>query len=39
MALFIERCRKGPAAARVDRIEVEETDETVPTGFAQKPTP
>jgi acylphosphatase len=38
VALFIERCREGPAAARVDRIDVEETDEAVPAGFAQRPT-
>jgi acylphosphatase len=38
IALFIERCRHGPAAARVDRIEVEESEEAVPVGFAQKPT-
>jgi acylphosphatase len=38
VALFILRCREGPAAARVDRIDVEETDEAVSAGFAQKPT-
>jgi acylphosphatase len=38
MSLFIERCRQGPAAARVDRIDVAETDEAVPAGFAQRPT-
>jgi acylphosphatase len=38
MALFIERCGEGPAAARIDRIDVEETDEAVPAGFAQRPT-
>ena len=38
MALFIERCREGPAAARVDRIDVEETDDAVVAGFAQRPT-
>jgi acylphosphatase len=38
VALFIERCRQGPAAARVDRIDVEESEEAVPAGFAQKPT-
>ncbi|HEV7661180.1 MAG TPA: acylphosphatase [Allosphingosinicella sp.] len=38
VALFIERCDEGPAAARVDRIDVEETDEAVSAGFAQRPT-
>lgn len=38
VALFILRCRQGPAAARVDRIDVEETDEAVCAGFAQRPT-
>jgi acylphosphatase len=38
ISLFIERCHQGPAAARVDRIEIEETDEAVPTGFGQRPT-
>ncbi|MEA3012684.1 MAG: acylphosphatase [Sphingomonadales bacterium] len=38
VALFTERCGRGPAAARVDRIHVEETDEAAPTGFEQRPT-
>jgi acylphosphatase len=38
VAALVERCREGPPAARVDRIESEETDETVPKGFAQRPT-
>jgi acylphosphatase len=38
VTLFIGRCRQGPAAARVDRIDIEETDEAVPAGFAQRPT-
>jgi acylphosphatase len=38
VALFIERCREGPAAARVDRIDVEETDGAVAAGFAQRAT-
>lgn len=33
-----ERCREGPPAARVDRIEVEAADEPVPPGFEHKPT-
>jgi acylphosphatase len=35
---LIERCRQGPPAARVERVEVEEADEAVPPGFAQLPT-
>lgn len=38
VALFIERCHQGPAAARVDRIDVEEADEAVPAGFEQRAT-
>ena len=33
-----ERCRQGPPAARVERIEAIETDETPPKGFEQRPT-
>jgi acylphosphatase len=35
---LIARCREGPPAATVERIEVEETDETPPPGFEQRPT-
>lgn len=35
---LIERCRHGPPAARVDRVDVEETDEAASAGFAQRPT-
>jgi len=36
---LIARCRQGPAAARVERIDVEPADaEEVPSGFAQRPT-
>ncbi len=35
---MIARCRDGPPAARVEQIDVEETDETAPAGFAQRPT-
>jgi acylphosphatase len=35
---LIERCRKGPRLARVERIEVTETTEAPPAGFAQRPT-
>lgn len=38
IAALIERCRSGPAAARVEQVEVEATDEAVPAGFFQKPT-
>ena len=38
VARMIERCRAGPPAARVERIDVEETDEPTPAGFAQRPT-
>ena len=35
---FIERCREGPPAARVDRIDVEEAAEPAPPGFETRPT-
>ena len=35
---LIARCREGPSAARVERIEVEESDEEVGAGFEQRPT-
>lgn len=35
---LIARCRQGPAAARVERIESEETEEAAPPGFTQRPT-
>lgn len=36
---LVTRCRKGPPAARVDRVEVESAEgETVAHGFAQHPT-
>ena len=35
---LIERCRRGPPSARVDRVEVAETDEAAPAGFGQLPT-
>jgi acylphosphatase len=38
LASLIARCREGPPAARVDRIEIEDSDEAVPTGFAGLPT-
>lgn len=38
IAALAERCRRGPPAARVERVEVEEAEEAVPPGFAQRPT-
>ena len=38
LAALIERCREGPPSARVDRIEVGDSEEEVPGGFAQRPT-
>ena len=35
---LIRRCHDGPQAARVARIEVTESDEAPPIGFAQRPT-
>jgi acylphosphatase len=35
---MIRRCRRGPPAARVDRIGVESCDEEVPPGFCTLPT-
>jgi acylphosphatase len=39
VAEMIARCREGPSAARVERIEVDESDEIPPAGFASGPTP
>ena len=38
VAALIERCWRGPPAARVDLVDVEATDESAPAGFAQLPT-
>ena len=35
---LIERCREGPPAAEVTRIDSEETDEAAPGGFEKRPT-
>lgn len=35
---LVRRCREGPPAARVDLVESEESDETAPAGFAERPT-
>ena len=34
---MIARCREGPPAARVARIDVEATTEEAPTGFEKRP--
>ena len=35
---LIERAHEGPPAARVTRIDVEESDEPAPRGFETRPT-
>ena len=35
---MIEQCHGGPPAARVERVDVEETDEEVLAGFEMRPT-
>lgn len=35
---LIESCRRGPPAARVERIDVEEATEPAPSGFELRPT-
>jgi acylphosphatase len=35
---LIALCREGPAAARVERVEVEESDEETAPGFSQRAT-
>ncbi len=36
---LVARCRQGPPAARVERVEVEPAEgEAVPDGFSQQPT-
>ena len=34
---FVERCRQGPPAARVERIDIEDATEEVPAGFEKRP--
>jgi acylphosphatase len=34
---LIARCREGPPAARVERIDVEDSDEAAPEGFEGRP--
>ena len=38
VADLIARCRRGPPAARVERIEEVDADEVPAAGFAQRPT-
>lgn len=35
---MIARCREGPPAARVERIDVEDSREQAPAGFETRPT-
>ena len=35
---MIARCREGPPAARVERIDVTESDKLPPAGFEKRPT-
>ena len=35
---FVAQCREGPPAARVTRIDAEQSDEAAPAGFEQRPT-
>ncbi|MGE0179546.1 MAG: acylphosphatase [Sphingomonas sp.] len=35
---MIQRTHRGPSAACVERVDVEETDEAAPAGFAQRET-
>jgi acylphosphatase len=38
VAALIARCREGPPAARVERIEEMDAGESPPKGFTQRPT-
>lgn len=35
---MVARCREGPPAARVERIDAEDAEEDVPAGFEKRPT-
>ena len=35
---LVRRCHRGPSAARVERVDVEETNAAPPPGFEQLPT-
>jgi acylphosphatase len=38
VAAMIERCRAGPPSARVDKIDVKDSEEAAPGGFETRPT-
>jgi acylphosphatase len=38
LAELVRRCHEGPSAARVEGVEVEESDEAAPSGFSGRPT-
>ena len=38
VARMVERARNRPSAARVERVEIEDSNETAPDGFEQRPT-
>lgn len=38
VAALVGLCRRGPPAARVERVDIEESDEPIPAGFEQRPT-
>ena len=38
VAAMIARCREGPPAAIVDRVDVSESDDAAPAGFEARPT-
>ena len=35
---LVRRCGQGPSAARVERVDVEKSDETPPRGFEERST-
>lgn len=35
---FVARCHTGPPSARVERVDIEEVEETPPPGFEHLPT-
>lgn len=38
IASFVALCRRGPPAARVETVDMQDADEEVAAGFAQRPT-
>lgn len=38
IAELIRRCHSGPPAARVERVENEDSEEAAPAGFGERPT-